>query len=294
MSRARWRLLSLTLMAAQTTRASVDVTAELVEAHLSQRLVGVPASDVPELARVVVERARGIGMDPWLVVAVMEVESSYRAGARSPAGAVGLMQVMPRTFREVSSYARITDPIHNVVAGIAYLGRIQAMGFRRLESILRAYNGGPRTANQYSKALQAGEAVDAFPDEMVQYPTKVLKRYKRLTRAAQSKKVFLEAVCRSNVWPRGTLPTHIFDTPTSFSTAGGRLFWRTRRSANVVVGEWTGWRETGTTASILTSKHTTKNSFGAGTTVCSPEIQSTISATSTWERSKAQSTSSTG
>ena len=73
-------------------------------------------------AGIVDSAARRHGVDPDLVHAVIAVESGYRATAQSPAGAQGLMQLMPGTQRDLG-VSDAFDPRQNVDAGVAYLRR---------------------------------------------------------------------------------------------------------------------------------------------------------------------------
>src|SRR5205807_837164 len=77
------------------------------------------------------------GVDARLVRAVIEVESGYRPRARSPKGAMGLMQLMPATARQ---YAVINpyDPAANIEAGIKHLKSLLARFPQALA--LAAYN----------------------------------------------------------------------------------------------------------------------------------------------------------
>ena len=60
------------------------------------------------------------GVEPKLVRAVIQVESGYQERARSPKGAMGLMQLMPATARQYA-VADPYDPVANIEAGIAHL-----------------------------------------------------------------------------------------------------------------------------------------------------------------------------
>lgn len=81
------------------------------------------------------------GVDPELVHAVIRAESSYRPRAESPAGARGLMQLMPATARRFG----VTDrwsPAENLRGGIAYLKFLIKHFDGDLSLVLAAYNAG--------------------------------------------------------------------------------------------------------------------------------------------------------
>lgn len=100
------------------------------------------------------------GLDPRLVKAVIAAESEFYRKAVSPAGALGLMQLMPRTAREMGVARRMLfDPESNIRAGAAYLSQLfarvlRAEGVRSpdalrapmwaVQRVLAAYNAGPR------------------------------------------------------------------------------------------------------------------------------------------------------
>jgi hypothetical protein len=82
-----------------------------------------------------------------LVRAVVLAESGGRADAVSPKGAVGYMQVLPSTGREMGS-RNLRDPWQNVYAGTKYLRR-QLDRFGNLEHALAAYNAGPGAVERH-------------------------------------------------------------------------------------------------------------------------------------------------
>ena len=97
-------------------------------------------------AEIVAAAAERHGVDPDLVHAVIAVESGYRATAQSPAGAQGLMQLMPGTQRDLG-VSDAFDPWQNVDAGVAYL-RLLTDEFGT-ELAIAAYNAGPGTVRRY-------------------------------------------------------------------------------------------------------------------------------------------------
>ena len=95
----------------------------------------------PEVEREIAQAARDYGLRREVVRAVAVQESGLRQGARSPKGAVGVMQLMPGTARELG-----VDPadLHaNVRGGAAYLSQLGRRFGGDLALTLSAYNAGP-------------------------------------------------------------------------------------------------------------------------------------------------------
>jgi soluble lytic murein transglycosylase-like protein len=86
------------------------------------------------------------GVDAKLVRAVIEVESGYRPRARSPKGAMGLMQLMPATARQYA-VTNPYDPATNIEAGIKHLKSLLARFPTALA--LAAYNAGGATVERF-------------------------------------------------------------------------------------------------------------------------------------------------
>ena len=98
-------------------------------------------------ADIIDNAARRHGVEVDLVHAVIAVESGYRATAQSPAGAQGLMQLMPGTQRDLG-VSDAFDPRQNVAAGVAYLRRLTDEFGTVLA--LAAYNAGPGAVRRYN------------------------------------------------------------------------------------------------------------------------------------------------
>ncbi len=81
-------------------------------------------------------------VDARLIRSVIEQESNYRIDAVSHKGAMGLMQLMPQTARELGVVCPF-DPRENILAGTRYLRRLRDR-FGSWSEALAAYHAGPR------------------------------------------------------------------------------------------------------------------------------------------------------
>jgi soluble lytic murein transglycosylase-like protein len=88
------------------------------------------------------------GVDPVLVSALIKVESGYRPRARSPRGAMGLMQLMPSTAREYN-VRNPFDPRANIEAGVRHLKSLIDQ-FVDVEIGLAAYNAGEGAVKKFN------------------------------------------------------------------------------------------------------------------------------------------------
>jgi len=90
---------------------------------------------------IIEEAARVYGLPEALIRAVIEVESGWRPSVVSPAGAVGLMQLMPGTARALG-VKDIFDPRDNILGGTRYLRLLANKYAGDIVLTLAAYNAG--------------------------------------------------------------------------------------------------------------------------------------------------------
>jgi soluble lytic murein transglycosylase-like protein len=87
-----------------------------------------------------------------LVRAVVQVESGFNPSARSPKGAMGLMQLMPSTARQFG-VRNAFNPVENVRAGVAYLRQLLDRYDNDERLALAAYNAGPGAVDKYGQTV---------------------------------------------------------------------------------------------------------------------------------------------
>ncbi len=155
---------------------------ERVDDRLELRMPALPDPDRRILARTLVLEAELARIDPLLVLAIIEVESSYDLDAVSDRGALGLMQLREPTLRREAQragleWADLHDPSTNLRAGIRYLRRLLD-AFGREEVALMAYNAGPNRILGYLREGDGG-----IPTRFHGYPKKVRAELRRLRRA---------------------------------------------------------------------------------------------------------------
>lgn len=96
----------------------------------------------------ILAEAKKNDLSPELVAAVVETESQFKPNARSPVGAQGLMQLMPRTGKWMGA-KNLRDPQQNVQAGTKYLRYLGERFNGDQTKILAAYNGGEGNVRKY-------------------------------------------------------------------------------------------------------------------------------------------------
>ncbi len=111
---------------------------------------------------------RGWRVDPALAFAHIAQESNFRAGAVSPAGAVGLMQVMPATASSIASanglgysLTNLFDPTLNLEFGQSFIERMRRSAYTggQLPKVIASYNAGPLPVGRWAAIPDKGDPI---------------------------------------------------------------------------------------------------------------------------------------
>ncbi|RMF85281.1 MAG: lytic transglycosylase domain-containing protein, partial [Nitrospinota bacterium] len=128
-------------------------------------------------------------LDPRLVAAIISAESLWEPDIRSPAGAIGLMQIMPRTGKRLAQELGIDfpsadvlyDPHINLSIGVYYLRQLLTRFHNRIVPAIASYNAGEwRVAKWWERwhGLEEDEFITNIPFwETRRYVQKVLAYY---------------------------------------------------------------------------------------------------------------------
>ncbi len=146
-----------------------------------------PSAKAVHLA--IVQNSAQHRVDPALVRAIIKAESSFDADAVSRKGAMGLMQLMPRTARSLK-LSNPYDPQQNISGGVRYLRYLLDRFDGNVPLALAAYNAGESRVSRESRIPQISETRE--------YVRRVLRYYKAYRQQD------LRKLAASDIHPRAT------------------------------------------------------------------------------------------
>jgi len=156
-------------------------------------------------------------VDPYLVLSIMRTESAFRPWAKSPVGARGLMQVMPKTARRIGRVAkggrrhanRFKSPKSNIWLGTWYIKRLLERYHQQLPLAIGAYNAGPRPVDRW-QAANVGRTYDEYAESITyretrRYTRRVLETYQTYLRLAGKLPFDLNGKVKASEPPKGSV-----------------------------------------------------------------------------------------
>ena len=159
-----------TVQRATTTDRAAAVAEQLLQrpsrAALANRASERRHQMTPEMAQMLQRASHHFAVDAHLVQAVIHAESAFNPHAVSPKNAIGLMQVLPSTARDLglqdlqglSVEQLLADPRVSIVLGTKYLAEQLARFGGDVELAVAAYNAGP------GAVIKAGHRVPNYPE----------------------------------------------------------------------------------------------------------------------------------
>ena len=143
---------------------------------ISSYSTGLDGASLNMIPQWIYEESQKYDYDPFLLTALIVTESSFNNWAKSHRGALGLMQIRPRTGHAMAAEVNLPwegkptlyEPESNIALGTYYLNKLQTRFNNDMKLALEAYNHGPTKLQRY---IQQGKRLP------VDYSNKVLKIY---------------------------------------------------------------------------------------------------------------------
>lgn len=166
-------------LAARPTLQACPVALAAPLSPLSRRDAAGQAR-IRALAPLMAEVAQRHNIDPLLLHALAHIESRHQAQAISPAGARGLMQVMPATGRSMGvaeADRALLTPEANLEASAKYLKQLQARFGNNLTLVLAAYNAGEGAVERNGRRVPPYPETQAYVRDVMAVYAELRRRF---------------------------------------------------------------------------------------------------------------------
>lgn len=155
------------------TNYTQKITTNDISKYIMRYSTYISVDEAKNLAHLIRKDCRKYNLNPYLILAIIKVESGFNPTAVSAQGAIGLMQMMPETAIHIASQKGIllydnsdlTDPLINVELGMFYLNKL-LIRYSDVESALFAYNYGP---GKFEIMTGNAKSVPAYVNKVIKF-----------------------------------------------------------------------------------------------------------------------------
>jgi hypothetical protein len=173
-----------------------------------------------KIKQMVVEEAQNSAVPPALALAVAKVESDFNPSALSTAGARGVMQIMPKTAKDVFGVdeEELWKVRLNIQLGIDYLAKLRSQYGGKWELALSHYNGG----------TLKGKGADAEPHSFTANYVRMVQRWQQ--RYSDQNQIWAKNGASKGTAPRQTMQSVWADRDDEWQTRPKKISWRENRN----------------------------------------------------------------
>lgn len=140
-------------------------------------------------SRIISKLSNHLNFSPYLILALMRAESNFKANAFSPVGAMGLMQIMPNTGKQIAKKLKdknfitehLLDPKTNIAFGSWYFNSLTEKFDGNTILAIPSYNAGPHNVKKWVRqfgSLKVDEFIESIPyHETRNYVKRVVRNF---------------------------------------------------------------------------------------------------------------------